>query len=175
MPAELPLAIFAHVPECLFAIGLIAVATSDLRDRRIPNGLLLPLTACGLANRLAAGSFGLGIGVAGIGVGSVALLYPFWRGLVGGGDVKLLGTIGAWMGPFATIQVLVVGLVVCGALSLAIALSQRELRRDATTFFGLLAAGVTPNVEPRSPHFTAPLGAAFVGAVPIVVAVRGGL
>jgi prepilin peptidase CpaA len=175
MPAEVPLRIAAHVPECLFAVGLSGVALSELRDRRLPNSLLMALAMCGLAARLPDGITGVGLGAAGLVVGIGVLLPLFAHGLLGGGDVKLLGAIGAWVGPVSTLHVALVGFALGGLLSVAIALSHRELRRDVTTNLILAAAGAVPAVEARPLHRTVPLGAAFAAAVLIVFFWRGGL
>lgn len=113
--------------------------------------------------------------MAGVVVGIGALLYPFARGLFGGGDVKLLGAVGAWMGPISVLQVALVGFALGGVLSVAIALSHRELRREVLTFLGLAFAGVSPEVEARPLHRTVPLGAALTAGVLVVILWRGGL
>src|SRR5207245_46104 len=48
----------------------------------------------------------------------LALLYvQFHRGLMGAGDVKLLGAIGAWTGPLGALSVMLLGSLMGGVLS----------------------------------------------------------
>jgi prepilin peptidase CpaA len=80
---------------------LLAMATAlDIHGRRIPNWLTLGLAAGGLAV-----SFGpLGTvdplwSLLGLVTGFTLLFFLFALGAVGGGDVKLLAAVGAWVGP----------------------------------------------------------------------------
>jgi len=83
----------------LLAVVALA-AVIDIRTRRIPN--VLTFGAAGVAllyHAWTSGLNGVGQSVAGWGVG-IALFLPMFllRGM-GGGDVKLLGAVGAWLGP----------------------------------------------------------------------------
>jgi prepilin peptidase CpaA len=108
--------------------GAIAMAT-DIRSRRIPNVLTLPLLLTGLIEATVArgGLHGLLDALAGcmlVGMPFV-LLFVFAGG--GGGDAKLLGAIGAWLGVTQGVVVLV-SVTVCGAvLGLAFAAFRRQL------------------------------------------------
>ena len=96
----------------LFILLGIAVVT-DVRSRRIPNWLNLLIVVTGLGNAAFSGvpvSFThalLGM-LAGFGI----LIIPFALGAMGGGDVKMLAGIGAWLGAMATVQVYAVAAVV---------------------------------------------------------------
>jgi prepilin peptidase CpaA len=71
----------------------------DVRTRRIPNWLTFPSAALGLvAATLAHGGHGTVSSAGGFLVG-LALFFPLFvlKGL-GGGDVKLMGALGAWLG-----------------------------------------------------------------------------
>jgi len=73
-------------------IGIFAlVAYGDVRRRRIPNVLAVAIGALGLVRMILAGDLSafLHTLTAGAAVFAAAFLL-FWRGLVGGGDVKLL-------------------------------------------------------------------------------------
>ena len=81
-------------------VAAIACVT-DIRTRKIPN--LLTVSAAGIGGlfHFATTSWvGLGWSVAGCAVG-LAMFLPFFllRG-IGGGDVKLLAALGAWLGPY---------------------------------------------------------------------------
>ena len=81
------------------AIASLACVT-DLRTRRIPNVLTFGAALAGLLYQFANGGIdGLGNGVLGWLVGAVIFILPFALGGLGGGDVKLLAALGAWLGP----------------------------------------------------------------------------
>jgi prepilin peptidase CpaA len=80
-------------------IASIACVT-DLRTRRIPNVLTFGAALAGLIYQFASGGMD-GISHAALGwlVGAVIFILPFALGGLGGGDVKLLAALGAWLGP----------------------------------------------------------------------------
>lgn len=82
------------------AIVLTVVALVwDLRTRRIPNAVTVSaLVAALLFHGIAGGWAGLGFALGGFGAG-FGLLFLLWLvGGGGGGDVKLMGALGAWLG-----------------------------------------------------------------------------
>jgi prepilin peptidase CpaA len=103
-----------------FAVLMAAAAFEDFRRFIIPNWLVLALVAVwplspvsgAVAPAAALGALGIAATVFVIG----ALLFA--RGLVGGGDVKLLAVAALWAGPAATPELLVVTAALGGVLSL---------------------------------------------------------
>lgn len=98
----------------LFLFFAAVVGLSDLRDRRIPNWLVIVGLATALLGRGWFGGVGaLGSGVLGMLI-SAAMVLPIYRfrGMAAG-DVKAIGAAGAFVGwpfaPLATIFVLVAG------------------------------------------------------------------
>ncbi|MEO6057094.1 MAG: prepilin peptidase [Gemmatimonadales bacterium] len=93
--AGLPLGMMSVALSAL----MLAAAYWDIRARRIPNVLTIVGFAVAIALRLAAGP---GAGIDGL-VGAIlafVLCLPFFvLGVLGGGDVKLLMALGAFMGP----------------------------------------------------------------------------
>ncbi|MBN1911722.1 MAG: prepilin peptidase [Pirellulales bacterium] len=84
------------------AVGLTTVlaAVTDLQSRRIPNYLTVPAALAGLAYHATCPSgMGIGLSLAGFGIGFALLLIPWLAGGGGMGDVKLLAALGAWLGP----------------------------------------------------------------------------
>ncbi len=81
-------------------VALIA-AWTDWRTRRIPNWLTVPALALGIgANALTAGWPGAKASLEGAGLALVILLpFVLMRGL-GAGDWKLMGALGALLGPY---------------------------------------------------------------------------
>ena len=77
---------------------LVLACWFDVRERRIPNALTLAGAAAALLLRSGWGWGSVLEGAAGAGLAVVVGLVPFALGYLGGGDVKLLGAVGASMG-----------------------------------------------------------------------------
>jgi prepilin peptidase CpaA len=77
-----------------------AACITDLRSRRIPNVLTFGGAAAALGFHLVTGG-PAGLLQAGLGwvVGAAVFFIPFALGGMGGGDIKLLAALGAWLGP----------------------------------------------------------------------------
>jgi prepilin peptidase CpaA len=152
----------------LFSAGLAIAAGFDVRTRRIPNLLCVAFLFVGLVLRAVTGGLGaLALGLAGAAIGVALLLAPFALRLLGGGDVKLLGAIGGWLGVATIFHAALFGLALLGALSIAMMLVVPAIRRSAMP--GLLSALLTrsvPRVEERKASHQVPAGAALaVGAI----------
>jgi prepilin peptidase CpaA len=85
----------------LVCLGLaVAACVCDLRTRRIPQVLTLGGAAAAVVFHLATGGLTAGAAsLAGWALAVLMFLLPFALGGLGGGDVKLLGALGAWLGP----------------------------------------------------------------------------
>lgn len=97
----------------------LAAAVTDLRSRRIPNALTMPVLLGGLTAAVAVGG---GVGLADACAGAVLLALPYlllyrYAG-GGGGDAKLMAAVGAWLGVLPGVVVLVavsgMGIVLAG-------------------------------------------------------------
>lgn len=92
-------------------VALVVAVISDLRSRRIPNWLVLPLLTGGIAASCwLRGWTGLLYSIEGVALGLVIFLIPFLLGGMGAGDVKLCAAIGAWIWP----QQLLIAVIVTG-------------------------------------------------------------
>jgi Flp pilus assembly protein protease CpaA len=109
------------------SVWLVVVSLVDLRTRRIPNALVLPVLAAALVWRLAQGSWLVAVVCAG--------LYLLWlTGLLGGaGDAKLLMALVALFP--ATEFVVILGAVV---LAVTLPWTAARYRRRWGEFFGNL-------------------------------------
>jgi len=127
--------------SCLLGWVLLALAIVDLQTWRLPDLLTLPLLLAGLAvgawltpdellDHLLGAIFGWGL------LAGLALAYRALRGRdgLGGGDAKLLGAGGAWIGAAA----LPVILLAASAMTLLGAILRASLRRER----GMLAGGM---------------------------------
>jgi len=111
------------------AVAVVAAAC-DLRSRKIPN--ILTFTSALVAVCLHGYMGGwreAGLAVGGLVVG-VALFFPFFAvGGLGAGDVKLLGAVGAFVGPFATVWVALYASISGGLMALLVASYAGYLRK----------------------------------------------
>lgn len=108
-------------PTCF----VLAVSTcTDLRSRRIPNWLVFPFLAAGIA---ASGWFegwhGIGMSLAGMALGGVLFGVLAAMGGMGMGDVKLCAAIGAWVGPMQLFIALVITGIAGGVMALCWAIA----------------------------------------------------
>jgi prepilin peptidase CpaA len=138
---------------CIFAV----VAYGDIRTRRIPNELVVAILALA-AFRIAlvgdptAALYTLGAGIALF----TATFLLFWRGLLGGGDVKLMTATGLLIGYHDLFQFLFV-MSISGALVALAVVSRDRLGRRAVT---------SPAPEDQEPaaRLTVPYGVAIAAA-----------
>lgn len=87
-------------------VMLLIAAAIDLRSRRIPNGLTLTVIGTGLV-QAALPWTGITIlqSFAGLCVGFALMFALFALGALGGGDVKLMAGVGAWVGAWPVVLV----------------------------------------------------------------------
>ena len=90
----------------------IAAAIWDIRIKKIPNKLTLPVFALGIIYQASFNHWsGLADGALGF-LAGFGLLFVLWMiGSGGGGDVKLMGGLSVWLGLDLTLYVLVVSTV----------------------------------------------------------------
>jgi prepilin peptidase CpaA len=132
------------------ALVLASVAAVvDVYTKRIPNVLTFGGAALALiCHTWLHGLAGLGESSAGLGVGLALFLPMFLLGGMGAGDVKLLGAVGAWLGPMGALWTGFMSVMAGGLLALVVAVKTRYLRRALQNLWGLLlfwrAAGIQP-------------------------------
>ena len=125
-----------------FAILLIALAAcvTDLRSRRIPNVLTFGAAIAGIAfHAIAPGGEGLGVALLGWAIGIAVFFVPFALGGLGGGDVKLLGALGAWFGPAGTVWLALYTGVAGGLMAIVVSIASGYGRQALSNIYLLLA------------------------------------
>ena len=156
----------------LATIPAVIAGWTDWRSRRIPNWLTVPALLLGIgANSLALGWSGAKESLLGAGLG-LGLLLPFVliRSL-GGGDWKLVGALGAFLGPPRLIAVLVVTIFVAGAMAVVLVVWKRRVGHTLRNLGRMLAALFTlhlpgPEVSLDNPEsLKVPFGVAVAVAV----------
>jgi prepilin peptidase CpaA len=106
---------------------LVWAAIVDGRTRRIPNWLTFTMILSGfVVNILALGPTTPGQSMLGFVVGFGLPLILFILGAIGGGDVKLLAGIGAWMGPEVVLKVFAIAAIAGAVIVITQALMQRR-------------------------------------------------
>ncbi len=113
------------------AIVLAAGATvTDVTAARIPNTLtILGAVAGVLAHALLSGGTGPWLSLAGLGAGLLVFFPIFALGGLGGGDVKLMAALGAWLGWPAVLSLALFTALSGGVLAVVVALSHGYLRQ----------------------------------------------
>ena len=156
----------------LATIPAVIAGWTDWRTRRIPNWLTVPALVLGIAaNSLALGWYGAKEALLGAGLG-LGLLLPFVliRSL-GGGDWKLVGALGAFLGPPRLIAVLVATILVAGAMALVLVIWKRRVGQTLRNVGRMLGAMFTlhlpgPEVSLDNPEsLKVPFGVAVAIAV----------
>ena len=130
------------------AIGVMACII-DLRARRIPNVLTLGAAAAGFCYQLwSQGASGM-LHSAGGWLLGVAIFLPLFllRG-VGGGDVKLMGALGAWLGAGDVFWVALYAALAGGVMAVIVASWHRRLRTSLGGVLMLLWYWRTKGLKP---------------------------
>jgi prepilin peptidase CpaA len=122
------------------ALALVAGFT-DWRSRRIPNWLTVPGLILGIAlNSALHGWRGTKDSLLGAALG-LGLLLPFVliRSL-GAGDWKLIGAVGAFLGPAHLIAVLIATMLVAGVMALALIVYKGRVRQTLSNIAHMTAS-----------------------------------
>jgi prepilin peptidase CpaA len=131
------------------ALGMAVVLAllagwTDWRSRRIPNWLTVPGFFVGLAVNTAVGGWlGLKIALLGAGLGLLVLLPFVLVRSLGAGDWKLAGALGAFVGPGALLDLLMVSIFIAGVMALGLVIYKRRLRQTFRNIGRLLASMAT--------------------------------
>lgn len=164
----------------LMALLVICVFT-DLKERKIYNKVLLPFLILAFVIHLVTGGIsGLGFTLAGTAVGFAILLFPYFMGGMGAGDVKLLAVIGALKGTVFVLTTAVYMALAGGILALFVLLFRKgSLNRikQIIFFFGGLRGGmkIPLFLDKNALNATYPYGVAIaIGAVAAVIFPAGG-
>lgn len=156
----------------LFVLLAAAVAT-DFKNHRIPNLLLMPALILALTlHTMSGGIDGLIMAAGGLTLG-LAMLLPFYVvGGMGAGDVKLLGVVGSFLGPWGAVVAGLATMMAGAILGVAVIMWQRVwplLEIHATQLLGPTAAGVR-----RPPFAHSPQSNTQSTKIPYALAIAAG-
>lgn len=131
----------------LAVVGTAAVI--DVRTRRIPNLLTFgSALAAAVYHASTTGLHGLALSAAGWAAG-IALFLPMFllRGM-GAGDVKLLGAVGAWLGPEGVLYASLYSVLAGGVLALIMGGMHGYLGKAFSNLWGMLVFWRTAGIQP---------------------------
>ena len=169
------------IASIVFCAVMVTALSFDVVTRRIPNALVLVGLLSALVLRSVVGPSPLLAGFLGAGL-ALALTFPlFALRAMGGGDVKLLVAVGAFMGPAGFLPAFVASAIAGGVLGVVMAvrrgvvvpvmLSSKDLLVNAAT---LGRAGERPTLDTPG-AMKVPYGAAIaVGSVIVWFVIGGG-
>lgn len=117
----------------LLVLLLLIATTVDVRERRIPNWLVASGMVAALAfHAIAPQGQGFVFALSGLGVGMAMLLPMYALRVMGAGDVKLMGMIGAFLGMYGAIGAVLASMAAGGLLAVAMAAGKRMLPQMIT-------------------------------------------
>ncbi|MBI9092430.1 MAG: prepilin peptidase [Desulfobacterium sp.] len=147
---------------------------TDLLWRKIPNWLTMPFILLGFwlnGVQLGAGP-GVVFAFKGLVAGLLFLMAPFLLGGAGGGDVKLLGAIGAIVGGYVVYWIFLYGAMAGGVVSLFMLLRKSKMASVAGVFEDLkllvfhLAPGLADQKKERECiPYSVPIFAGYIAYV----------
>jgi prepilin peptidase CpaA len=133
-----------------FVLAVAALACAiDIRERRIPNWLTFGAAIAGLAYQgLQGGPSGLLTAGGGWMLGAAMFFLPFALGGLGAGDVKLVAALGAWLGPYETVWLVLFTGTAGAVLALVASLATGYLRQALSNIWLLFSHWRVMGVRP---------------------------
>lgn len=165
----------AQIIWTMTLILTLSAALLDWRSRRIPNLLTVPGFFLGVAaHAVFSGWHGVLFALEGAGLALLILLAPVLMRLLGAGDWKLMGAVGAFMGPLLMLIVLFGSILIAGLMGLVQMLrahrAMETLRNMVVLVRGVFAFGLKANAQASldNPHsLKLPFGVAVAMATVI--------
>ncbi len=111
----------------ILSLGLAAAVVLDVRTRRIPNWLTGGIAAAGFGMAFGGGSVTPGQAALGLLAGLFLMMPAHVMGAMGAGDVKLMGAVGAVVGPDLAFRAFLYSAVTGGVFALVVALKRGVL------------------------------------------------
>jgi len=169
---------------CLLICLLLIISKHDIHNHRIPNHLVLIGILLGLVfnsalpvgwgfNSTIPGGLGFLASLEGIGLGIMALLPLYWIRAMGAGDVKLMGMIGAFVGPHDILGVVLATFVAGGLMALVVVLLSRQIKQLFQNIKLIMIGALVNLSSGNMPHISdLPIS---VGKLPYAVAITAGV
>ena len=158
-----------------FAAILVAGAgcASDVLTRRVPNALTMSASAGAVGFWLITGGWSAAAWSLGGWTLGLLLFLPLFalRGM-GGGDVKLLAALGAWVGPGLVVWLALYAAIAGGVLALVVALVHGSARQALANVRSMLTFWRIAGLRPH-PAFT--LESSTAARLPYALPIAAGL
>ena len=161
---------FTDIMLAIVAMGFTGAAMYfDLKYRKIPNWLTVSVFVLGFVFHIAtSGLAGLTFALGGFAAGFLPLLVLWLIGGGGGGDVKMMGALGAWLGAPITLIVFL-GSAIVALLMMIGMMAWKALGRTATSTSPASSGGQSTTVKMEHAQRLVPY------AVPVTVMTWGWL
>ena len=151
----------------VFSLGALAVLVTiavytELKEKRIPNSLTLLGMLAGLAVGYLPGGITGRSSVAGLAMGFGLLFIFYVFGGIGGGDVKLMGAVGALLGYPLILPVIFYTAIIGGFMAILLLIWKDEFWHGCRRFFSLCRRKTEVSVAPTPTEpLTIPYGVAI--------------
>jgi prepilin peptidase CpaA len=172
--------VIRHGVFFLPALFALVAGISDWRSRRIPNWLTVSGLLLGIAvNSALRGWPGTRDSLLGAGLGLLLLLPFVLIRSLGAGDWKLVGALGAFLGPQHLLVVLFATVLIAGIMALALIIWKGRIRQTSRNIGHMLASLFSfhlpgPEVSLENPEaLKVPFGVAVAIAVIVYTAAHG--
>ena len=159
------------LPYAILSAFLLACCVVDVRTRRIPNALSGPALALGvILGGIAGGTPGVVASLAGAALIIAMLLPAFALGGIGGGDVKMMAAVGAFLGPRLALCGLLVGMTL-GGVVMAVHLARlgRLGEKLVSLRHMIFSAAVLRSVEPLRMAAGDPVAISLPYSIPLAL------
>jgi prepilin peptidase CpaA len=164
--------IIRHAVWILPALFAAVAGYTDYRWRRIPNWLTVSGFWLGIAvNSMARGWPGAKDSLLGAGLGLLILLPFVLVRSLGAGDWKLIGALGAFLGPQHLITVLFATLLIAGVMALILVIWRKRVRQTFRNMGRMLAAMATLHLPGQEVSLDNPQSLKIPFGVAVAVAV----
>jgi prepilin peptidase CpaA len=168
----MPETTIAALPAAILLVLGIVCAVTDLKSGRIYNAITYPAIGIGLCVQSALyGIDGSEAALLGFAVGFLPAFVLFATGGMGGGDVKLLGAVGALAGPMAATETLFASLLFGAFFGLAQLAWHGQLFRSLGRCLHWLARLILPGLKSPTQVDTPALKVRFGLAIACGIAV----
>lgn len=158
---------------CGLATLVTIASIYDIKTRRIPNWLVIIGLIISLFHQAFSGyGYGFKFWAIGLSTGFISFLPLYSIRAMGAGDVKLMATVGSFLGGMAAFQTVLLTLLAGGVLALLIVLRNRSWKL-AFENIGLMTTNITLSAMTQQlPKTEAPVKSA--GDLPYGVAIAAG-
>jgi prepilin peptidase CpaA len=118
---------------------LILAAATDIRSKKIPNWLTFPGIIAGvLYNSSISGPQGCLLSVTGVLLGMAFYLPFYMKGGTGAGDVKLMGTVGGFLGPLGVFYAFLFSSIAGGVYAVLLLIQHGLLKETVKRYWYIL-------------------------------------